>query len=167
MIQRRNQLQNDILSNNLNNPINMLGNNFAMMYNNSTNSQYFTNPSQLNNVDFRMNMPNSNFIYVDKPKKNQRTSQQQPQNSQQGPSQQQSQGSNTFNNNMLNVINLNSVINPNPYSNNLSNNVNPNNVNGQSNGNVGTGSTTNHPPKKEEKKSTTNTQNTQGGNRKK
>ena len=161
MIQRRNQLQNDILSNNLNNPINMLGNNFAMMYNNSTNNQYFTNPHQINNGDFRMNMPNSNFIYVDRPKKATVRNSQPNGSSQQGPSQ-QSQNSHQFNNNMLNVINLNSVMNPNPYSNNLSNNG-PS----QNNGNqvVGNGNTGTQQPKKEDKKTTSNP-NIQGGNKK-
>jgi hypothetical protein len=160
MIQRRNQLQNDILSNNLNNPISMLGSNFAMMYNNS-NNQYFTNPHNINNGDFRMNVPqNSNFIYPDRaPKKNQRSSQKNG-SSQQAPNQ-QNHGLNIYSN-MNNVINLNSVINPNPYSNNLNSNNPPNN------GNVSTGNGNNgsQQPKKDDKKTTSN-QNIQGGSKKK
>jgi hypothetical protein len=163
MIQRRNQLQNDILSNNLNNPINMLGNNFAMMYNNS-NNQYFTNPHQINNGDFRMNMqPNSNFIYAERPKKNQRTSQPNGYNVQ--GSNVQNQNSNQFSNmNLNNVINMNSVMNPNPYSNNLSNNAPFNSQNNNNGGNTN-GNNGNQQPKKDDKK-TTSTQNVQGGNKK-
>ena len=160
MIQRRNQLQNDILSNNLNNPISMLGNNFAMMYNNS-NNQYFTNPHQINNGDFRMNMPpNSNFIYVDRPKKSQRNSQQP------NGSNQQSQISNPYTNNLNNVININSVINPNPYSNNLNNNIQHNSSTQVNIGSVNGTSVNQQQPKKEEKKTTSNP-NLVGGNKKK
>jgi len=46
MIQRRNQMQSDLLSNNLH-PMNVLNNNFNMVYGGTQNPNYFTNPVQM------------------------------------------------------------------------------------------------------------------------
>ena len=150
MIQRRNQLQNEILSNNLHIP-NMLGN-FSMMYDN-TNIQHSSNP---HNDDFVMNVNQTKIINEDKSKKSQKT----PQTNNDSLQHVNSQSNNIFSN-INNVMNFNSVINPSSNINNLNDNIHTN-IN-HVNSNVGIGSL-NQPTKKEDKK-TSNT-NVLGGNKK-